>query len=163
MAELTPNEPQYARDYDDRSTEAVKSVLLEIGQILGSFQGKFAVIGGAVTWLLLDNFEMSHVGSIDVDLSLDAEALGDGEYVQLVNALLTKGYNRNKDLKKFQLVRSIAATDGGDPIDIVVDFLMPRDAEVDRNKPPRRNLWVADTLQWRLEAGTRAAREPDAG
>lgn len=35
-------------EYTDRTTAAVKSVLIEIGQILGSFQGKFAVIGGAV-------------------------------------------------------------------------------------------------------------------
>ena len=48
MAEV---EPQYASDYDDRTTAAVKSVLIEIGQILGSYKGKFAVIGGAVPWL----------------------------------------------------------------------------------------------------------------
>ena len=42
MAEV---EPQYASDYDDRTTVAVKSVLVEIGQILGSYKGKFAVIG----------------------------------------------------------------------------------------------------------------------
>jgi hypothetical protein len=52
MAKMTPAEPQSAADYDDRTTAAVKSVLVEIGQILGSFQGKFAVIGGAVPWLL---------------------------------------------------------------------------------------------------------------
>jgi len=103
MAELTPNEPQYARDYDDRSTEAVRSVLVEIGQILGSFQGKFAVVGGAVPWLLLDNVEMPHVGTIDIDLGLDAAALQNGEYVHLVEALRTKGYDQST-LKKFQLV-----------------------------------------------------------
>lgn len=54
-------------------------MLVEIGQILGSFQGKYAVIGGAVPWFLLDNEEMPHVGILDVDLGLDAEALGDGE------------------------------------------------------------------------------------
>ena len=32
---------------------AVKSVLVEIGQVLGSFKGKFAVVGGAVPLLLL--------------------------------------------------------------------------------------------------------------
>jgi hypothetical protein len=48
MAEMTPREPQSATDYDDRTTAAVKTVLVEIGQILGSFKGKFAVIGGAV-------------------------------------------------------------------------------------------------------------------
>jgi hypothetical protein len=40
------------------------------------------------------------------------------------------------DLRRFQLIRQIAATDGGAPIDVIVDFLMPRDAEVVRNKPP---------------------------
>jgi len=136
MAEINPSDPQSANEYDDRTTVAVKSVLLEIGQILGSFKGKFAVVGGAVPWLLLDNFEMPHVGTIDVDLGLDAEALGDGEYVRLVDALMTHGYGQSKKLKKFQLVRRIEATDGGDPIEIVVDFLMPRDAAIDRNKPP---------------------------
>jgi hypothetical protein len=136
MAEINPADPQTANEYDDRTTAAVKSVLIEIGQILGSFQGKFAVIGGAVPWLLLDNLDMPHVGTIDVDLSLNAEALGDGEYVRLVEALMTKGYSQNKELKKFQLVRSIAVTDGGNAIDIIVDFLMPRDAAIDRNTPP---------------------------
>jgi hypothetical protein len=136
MADINPQDPQSANQYDDRTTAAVKSVLVEIGQILGSFQGKYAVIGGAVPWLLLDNLEMPHVGTIDVDLSLDAEALGDGEYVRLVEALMTNGYDQNKDLKKFQLVRTIASADGGSPVDIIVDFLMPRDAKIDRNKPP---------------------------
>ncbi len=136
MAEINTPDPQSANEYDDRTTTAVKAVLLEIGQILGSFKGKFAVVGGAVPWLLLDNFQMPHVGTIDVDLGLDAEALGDGEYVRLVDALMTHGYDQNKKLRKFQLVRRIEATDEGDPIDIVVDFLMPRDAVIDRNKPP---------------------------
>ena len=46
-------DPQSANDYDDRTTEAAKSVFVEIGQILGSFRGKFAIIGGSVPWLLL--------------------------------------------------------------------------------------------------------------
>ena len=92
MADIERKEPQSAADYDDRTTHAVKSVLIEIGQILGSFKGKFAVVGGAVPWLLLDNEEMPHVGTLDVDLGLDAEALGDGEYAPLVEALQGKGY-----------------------------------------------------------------------
>jgi hypothetical protein len=136
MANVTPPEPQSAADYDDRTTAAVKSVLIEIGQILGSFQGKFAVIGGAVPWLLLDNEEMRHVGSLDVDLSLDAEALGDGEYATLVEALMKHGYEQRTELRRFQLVRTVPATDGGDPINILVDFLMPRDVEIVKNSPP---------------------------
>ncbi len=136
MGPIERREPQSAADYDDRTTDAVKRVLIEVGQILGSFKGKFAVVGGAVPWLLLDNEEMPHVGTLDVDLGLDAEALGDGEYAHLVEALQGKGYAQREGLRRFQLVRQIAATDDGPPIDVIVDFLMPRDAEIVKNKPP---------------------------
>ena len=35
-----------------------------------------------------------------------------------------------------KLARTVAAHDGGPPIDVVVDFLMPRDAVVAKNNPP---------------------------
>ena len=133
---MAVREPQSANDYDDRTTEAVKSVLIEIGQILGSFAGKFAVVGGAVPWLLLHEAETPHIGTRDIDLSLDAEALGDGEYVNLVNALRAQGYQQRNELRRFQLVRTVPARDAGAGIDVVVDFLMPRDAEIARNDPP---------------------------
>jgi Nucleotidyl transferase AbiEii toxin, Type IV TA system len=136
VADITPVEPQLASDYDDRTTAAVKSVLIEIGQVLGSFRGKFAVVGGAVPWLLLNNDEMPHVGSVDVDLSLDAEALGDGEYATLVEALMKHGYEQRKGFRRFQLVRTVPAGDDGPAIDIVVDFLMPREVEIVKNTPP---------------------------
>lgn len=107
-------EPRSANDYDDRTTAAVESVLIEIGQVLGSFEGKFAVIGGVVPWLQLRNSEMPHVGTADVDLALDAEALGDGEYADLVELLRDQGYRqRPNDLRRFQLVRTVAAPDDG--------------------------------------------------
>jgi hypothetical protein len=135
MAEVAP-EPQSANDYDDRTTAAVRSVLVEIGQILGSFQGKFAVIGGAVPWLLLNNEEMPHVGTLDIDLGLDAEALGDGECARLVDTLMKHNYEQRQNLRRFQLVRQIAPSDGGKPIEVIIDFLMPRDAEITKNTPP---------------------------
>ena len=60
------DEPRSAADYDDRTSAAVRSVLVEIGQTLGSFRGKFAVIGGAVPWLLLKDSQMRHVGTLDI-------------------------------------------------------------------------------------------------
>lgn len=133
---MTPQEPQSAAHYDDRTTAAVKSVLIEIGQILGSFKGKFAVIGGAVPWLLLDNDEMHHVGTIDIDLSLDAEALADTAYVALIDALMGNGYEQRETLRRFQLVRNVTTTDGGPSIDVIVDFLMPRHAEIEKRISP---------------------------
>ena len=66
MAEI---DPRRASDYDERATGAVKSVLVEIGQALGSYRDRFAVIGGAVPWLLLTGSDMPHVGPLDVDLT----------------------------------------------------------------------------------------------
>ncbi len=129
-------EPQFAGDYDDRTTKAVKSVLVEIAQILGSFKGKFAVIGGAVPWLLLSEADMPHSGTVDVDLGLDPSALGDGEYVRLVEILQAHGYDQRDNLQRFQLLRTVPASDDGPDIDVVVDFLMPRDAKIAKNKPP---------------------------
>ena len=71
-----------------------------------------------------------------MDLSLDAEALGDGEYAQLVESLLKQGYRQRKDLRRFQLVRTVPVRDDGADIDVVVDFLMPRDATIAKNAPP---------------------------
>ena len=116
MAKIVQPDPQSASDYEDRTTKAVKGVLVEIGQILGSFKGKFAVIGGAVPWLLLNNEEMPHVGTLNVDLGLDAEALADGEYVTLVEALMGNGYKQREELRRFQLVRQVSVEDGGVPI-----------------------------------------------
>ena len=136
MDRLEGREPQYADDYDDRTTAAVRRVLVEIGQILGSFHGRFVVIGGAVPWLLIDQTGMPHVGTVDIDIGLDTEALGDGEYAELVGALKVHGYEQREEHRPFQLVRQIGMGDGGVPVDVVLDFLMPRAARVVRNRPP---------------------------
>lgn len=128
--------PRSAAGYDNRTTAAVKSVLVEIGQILGSFRGKFVIIGGVVPLLLLDNADMPHVGTIDLDLDLNAEALGDGEYAEAITSLIEHGYFRGANRRRFQLERQVCSMDGGPPIKIVVDFLMPRDAKIMRNHPP---------------------------
>lgn len=129
-------EGQSAGEYDDVTANAVLSVLLEIGQVLGAFRDRFVVIGGSVPWLLLPNAHPAHVGTLDIDLSLDAEALGDGDYKTLVEALVAAGYERNKDeMKWFQLRRAID-TAGHGPVVVLVDLLMPREAKFARNKPP---------------------------
>ena len=136
MAPIERQEPQRARDYGDRTTAAVRRVLVEMGQILGSFRDKFVVIGGAVPWLLLNNEEMPHIGTLDIDVGLDARALGDGEYATLVESLKNQGYQQREQFARFQLVRQIDMGDGGASIAVVVDFLMPRKVRIAKNRPP---------------------------
>lgn len=128
---------QTADHYSDRTSTAVRSVLIEIGQTLGSYRGKFAVIGGAVPWLLLEESEMQHVGTADIDLSLNAEALAENEqYAGLVDALREQGYETREELRNFRMVRTVDPKDGGPPIDVVIDFLRPFDAVIETHKPP---------------------------
>lgn len=133
---MVKSEPQSAADYPARSTAAVRQTLVEIGQILGGYEGKFAVVGGAVPWLLLEPDDMVHVGTFDIDLALDPVALGDTEYADLVHALQAHGYERGPEDRAFQLTREVPAEDDGPPIKVVVDFLMPRDAEVPKRERP---------------------------
>ena len=134
-------------------------MLIEIGQILGSYRGKFTVIGGAVPWVLLNKTDMPHIGTVDIDLSLDAEALGDGEYAQLVESLTHRGYRQSEDHRKFQLIRTILANDERNDIEIIVDFLMPRDAEIAKNTPPL----VPSFAVQRADGADRAWSFPEVG
>lgn len=162
-------EPRSADDYDDRTTRAVESVLVEMAQILGSYRGKFTVIGGSVPWLLLNNDDMPHVGSLDVDICLDAEALGDGEYASLVRSLMGQGYAQRPENRRFQLVRSVPDPAGGPAVEIVVDFLMPRNAGVVKNDPTLIDDFAvqrADGAELALQFSTfisREARMPGGG
>ncbi|MBK8768302.1 MAG: hypothetical protein IPM01_28440 [Burkholderiaceae bacterium] len=129
-------ELQSAHDYDDRGAAAVVTVLLEIGQVLGTFRDRFVVIGGSVPWLLFPDANPKHVGTLDVDLSLDAEALTNSEYTGLIETLEKSGYERaTVGLRAFQLRRTVTIDDG-EPISVIVDLLMPKEAMLVRNRPP---------------------------
>ncbi len=123
-------------NYSDRTTDAVMSVLVEMGQILGSFRGQFVVIGGLVPWLLLDSEDLRHVGTMDLDICLDPEALADHRYADLIETLMEHGYRQDPARRRFQLIREVSSIDNGPPIDVVVDFLMPEHAQVTRRSSP---------------------------
>jgi hypothetical protein len=131
------SEPDKAPDYREREVQAAYSVLVELGQALGAWRDKFVVVGGAVPWLLLDDAIPKHIGTLDIDLDLDPAALAEGEYANLVEALTGKGYERDvDDLKPFQLRRWVPV-DGGAPIGVLIDLLMPRGERGDRNLTKR--------------------------
>jgi len=126
-----------ASDYGERENKAVLQVLVELAQILGSQQGTFVIVGGSVPSLLFENAIPEHVGTLDIDLDLNPEALGDYDYAELVKELEKHNYERELEhLKPFQLQRTIALNDGGEPIPVIIDLLMPKDAEVKKHRPP---------------------------
>jgi hypothetical protein len=129
-------QPLTAEDYEDRGVRAMHAVLIELGQILGPYRDAVVVVGGAVPYLLLRDADPPHIGTLDVDLDLDPERLNEGAYAELVETLERAGYARNvSGLKPFQLQRAVELRDGGDPVLVLVDLLMPRDAQTRRNRP----------------------------
>ncbi|MEK7668549.1 MAG: hypothetical protein AAB409_07865 [Gemmatimonadota bacterium] len=81
------SEADRAADYRERDVEAAHAVLIELGQVLGAYREQFVIVGGAVPWLLLPDARPRHVGTLDLDLDLDPEALAGGGYAALVETL----------------------------------------------------------------------------
>lgn len=128
------SEPNVAADYDDRGARAAHAVLVELGQVLGAHRDAFVIIGGTVPSLLLPS--AGHIGSLDVDINLDTEKLADHGYAELIEKLDTAKYERNvKELKPFQLRRVVDLKDGGDPVAVIIDLLMPKGAKTQKHRP----------------------------
>lgn len=125
-----------AADYGERENQAVFQVLVELAQILGTQHENFVIVGGSVPSFLFKNAEPEHIGTLDIDLDLNPEALADYDYAELILELEKHGYERNvDDLKPFQLRRIIDLKDGTEPVPVIVDLLMPKDAVVREIEP----------------------------
>lgn len=125
-----------ASDYGDRENQAVLQVLVELAQILGSQHQNFVLVGGSVPSLLFKNATPEHIGTLDIDLDLNPEALGDYDYAELIEELGDHDYERGiNGLKPFQMQRTIDLKDGAKPIPVIIDLLMPKDAVVREHIP----------------------------
>ena len=127
-------EPRTQSEYGARQTEAAHRVLIDVGQILAAFRDCLVLIGGWVPDLLLPEAEEPHVGSIDVDLALDAEKLQEGRYAELLALLLNSGRYRHGE-KPFQLLTDVDLSDGGPPVQVQVEFLAPHEVKLKKNRP----------------------------
>jgi len=128
------DEPRHQGEYESRQVEAARRVLVDLGQVLAAFRDCLVVVGGWVPDLLISKAEEMHVGSIDVDLALDAEKLNDGRYAELLNVLLdTRRYRPGT--KSFQLLTDVDLGDGSQPIEVEVEFLAPKEVKLKKNKP----------------------------
>lgn len=128
------DEPRHHAEYESRQVEAARRVLVDVGQILASFRDCLVVVGGWVPDLLISEAEEAHVGSIDVDLALDAEKLNDGRYAELLKLLLdTRRYRAG--VKSFQLLTEVDLGDGIPPVQVDVEFLASKEVKLEKHKP----------------------------
>ena len=128
-------EPRTQHDFGEREVEAAHRVLIDLGQVLGSyFRDSIVVVGGWVPDLLLPGAEERHVGSIDVDLALDADKLREGRYAEIVKSLLATG-RYEKAEQQFKLQARVDLGDGGAAIVVDVDFLKALEKRRKRKGP----------------------------
>lgn len=129
-------EPRVQHEYGAREIDAARRVLVDLGQVLGSwFKDSIVVVGGWVPDLLMPQVDEPHIGSIDVDLALDANKLGDGRYAEVVKSLLdTRRYEKTDS--SFKLRAKVDLGDGGPAVVVDVDFLKAATKRRRRKGPP---------------------------
>lgn len=136
------SKPQHASGYEERTTEAVRRVLIDIAHLLGAYREQLVVVGGLVPSLILTAADEPHVGTMDIDLALDAAALRDEDaYAEVIRLLEQGGFERNEagehpDLRAFQMATSVDLPDGGPPVRVEVDLLVPDSVKLTKHRPP---------------------------
>lgn len=106
-------------EYDQVLVDAAHSVLIELAHLLQEYDEGIVVVGGLVPGLLFNNPDVKHVGSIDVDLALDHEAILEAGYRTILQLLLSRGYSQGS--QPFIFYRDVNFNDA--KIKVEVDFL----------------------------------------
>ena len=75
------------RDSPPIEVQAARAVLLELAHLLGEYRQDVVLVGGWAPELLFPEAELTHVGSLDVDLALNHRRLDDAGY-RTINGLL---------------------------------------------------------------------------
>jgi hypothetical protein len=101
--------------YDPGGVAACRSVLIEALTVLGKYRDRIAVVGGWVPELAIPGH--GHMGSLDVDLALDAAQFPPFVYETLRNDLLAAGYKPTDIPNRFERVVP------GSPTPVRVDLL----------------------------------------
>ena len=108
------------KDYSKILVDAAQSVLLEVVRVLGEYQNEIVVIGGWVPQLLIPQAQERHVGSIDVDLAVNHQAVSEIGYETILEALTSRGYQKD-EWQPFIFYRSVVVD--GEQIRVQVDLL----------------------------------------
>ena len=106
----------------DRSAGRACAVLLELAHLLGEYRQDVVLVGGWVPELLFPEAEITHVGSLDVDLALNHRSLDDAGYRTIHELLVGREYYQKPDGQPFQYFRRVQTADGQEII-VPVDFL----------------------------------------
>jgi len=141
-------------EYGAGIVQASHSALLELAVALGPYREALVLVGGWVPYLLLrrhgrpgTGFE--HVGSIDIDLVVNPDRIGDREYSSLVELLHERAWKPSPQ-SRFSFRKGVPSPADGRTYDIQVDFLTPEPQDEGRK---HRHRGIQPDFQARTMAG----------
>jgi hypothetical protein len=139
-------------EYSPREIEACVIVMRDLFTYLKPYRNQIVLIGGWVPYFLLEKYTPSgsehdqHVGSLDVDIALDAFSIPTDAYKTILEILKDRGFYNRKD----NLGKDIPASflnkiifDDGEEIEVQIDFLAP---EYGGAPKKRRHQVIQDML-----------------
>jgi hypothetical protein len=102
---------------DRELSEVCRSVLIDVLTVLGSYLDRLVIVGGWVPELALP--EQGHIGSLDVDLALDARRIPTTAYDTIRQKLLDAGYRTTNVAGRFE--RDVSR--GADVLTVRLDLI----------------------------------------
>jgi hypothetical protein len=146
-------------EYTPREIEACVIVMRELFTYLKPYRKQIVLIGGWVPYFLLEKYGAPgseydrHVGSLDIDLALNAFSIPESAYKTILEILKEREFYQRKD----NLGKDIPASflkkvifEDGDEIEVQIDFLAPEYG----GSPKRRRHQVIQDMLARKGRGT---------
>lgn len=102
-------------DYTEGQKKAAHRVLVELVNLFDEYRDDIRIVGGWVPDLMFPNED--HIGSVDVDLLINHQALKDPGYQTMAKILLRHGYEEHPE-KYFSFVKNVEIDGEGYIVDV---------------------------------------------
>lgn len=90
--------PQTAKELNQGTAEACKSVMVDMISCLGPYRKHFVLVGGLVPKILIDHGQtQGHVGTYDVDFAVNFTKISQDQYATIAEMLFNHDYTYRKD------------------------------------------------------------------
>ena len=131
--------------------EACVIVMRELFLYLKPYRDQIVLIGGWVPYFLLKKYRhpgeyAQHVGSLDIDVALDAFSIPETAYKSILEILGERGFYHKKDTLSRDIPASFlrkVVTENGREVEVRIDFLAP---EYGGTPKKRRHQMIQEIL-----------------
>lgn len=117
---------RFISHFENNEANQSQAVLLELMTILGKYRKDLYLVGGWAPYFLLKMFQkqdndFAHIGSIDIDIVIDASRIPKTQYASIVELIKQRGYLERKsklgEIIPFSFERPV------DNLSVAIDFL----------------------------------------